>query len=119
MVYNRECAYCGSKYYACNNCVKKNSWKTICCCRECYQKLAKENEKMVQKIIGVNAMNTLMRIVLNSGIVVDIVGYDLEMGRFDAKDGTTYKFEDIKNFTISSDEMKEISDRLASKIGTQ
>lgn len=106
MVYNRECAYCGSKYYVCNNCVKKGSWKTICCSRECFQRLA--DSKVSQKVIENISMNTLMKVTLKNDIIVDIIGYDFELGRFDAKDGTTYSIDDIKYVRISTEELKEL-----------
>lgn len=120
MKYNRECAYCGNKYYVCNNCTEKGSWKTVCCSRECFRKLCISNKDIIAKKFGDNKfMNTIMRITLNNNIIVDIVGYDLELGKFDSKDGTTYEFNDIKSFIIPSDEMQDISKRLSDKLETK
>lgn len=33
---NHECRNCFKKYYVCNDCERKNSWKTVCCSVECY-----------------------------------------------------------------------------------
>ena len=44
--------------------------------------------------------------------IVDIIGYDLELGKFDCSDNTTKTFDYFEKFIISKDELKNISLRL-------
>lgn len=34
---NHVCAVCGRQYYACRNCDKRNTWKSVCDTTRCYQ----------------------------------------------------------------------------------
>lgn len=55
-------------------------------------------------------MKTLLRGKLaGTDIFVDIVGYDLELGKFDCHDGVTRVPDDFRYFVISSEEMKNIN----------
>lgn len=51
---NHECRNCGKKYYACNDCERINSWKTICCSVECYdaytEKVIRSRMKKAPKV---------------------------------------------------------------------
>ena len=42
-------------------------------------------------------------------IFVDIIGYDLELGKFDCHDGVTRTPDDFRYFVIPCDEMKTIN----------
>lgn len=55
-------------------------------------------------------MKTLLRGKLaNSDIFVDIIGYDLELGKFDCHDGVTRIPDDFRYFVVPCNEMKEIN----------
>lgn len=55
-------------------------------------------------------MKTLLRGKLaGTDIFVDIVGYDLELGKFDCHDGVTRTPDDFRYFVIPCDEMKNIN----------
>ena len=41
--------------------------------------------------------------------IVDIVGYDLELGKFDCHDGVTRTPDDFRYFIIPTNEMKNIN----------
>lgn len=114
MQYNRECSYCNSKYYVCRKCIDINSWKNLCCSRECYRKLIEDGATFAPKIIKneVDNMPTILRAGLVNGKTIDITGYDLELGRFDCSDGTTKQFDSFEYFIISKEEMKVISERI-------
>lgn len=117
MLYNRECSYCGEKYYVCKKCIGINSWKNICCSRECFRKLIEEDKEMIPSIINeVSNMKTVLRAGLNNNKTIDIIGYDLELGKFDCSDGSTKTFEDIKYFIVPKEEMEDVSKRLLKAI---
>ena len=40
--FNHECRNCHKQYFACNDCEKIHSWKTICCSIECYDQYAEK-----------------------------------------------------------------------------
>ena len=114
MKYNRICVNCGDKYYVCNQCTSINSWKNICCSRECYkQAMSSDNIYFPQKINEGGENMTLIRGGLISGRTVDIHGYDLELGRFDCSDGVTRQFNDFEYFILPKSEMKEIADKIS------
>lgn len=55
-------------------------------------------------------MKTLLRGKLaGTDIFVDIVGYDLELGKFDCHDGVTRTPDDFRYFVIPCNEMKAIN----------
>lgn len=55
-------------------------------------------------------MKTLLRGKLaGTDIFVDIIGYDLELGKFDCHDGVTRTPDDFRYFVIPCDEMKTIN----------
>ena len=118
---NRKCNFCGKEYYVCRTCERQNSWKNICCSRQCYRKLLAQNisiSLMPQKMnLGVKDMN--IRAGLTNGKTITIHGYDLELGKFDCVDGVTRSFEDFAYFIIPSEEFQAIGKRLDDKIETQ
>ena len=118
---NRKCNFCGKEYYVCRTCERQNSWKNICCSRQCYRKLLAQNTSislMPQKMnLGVKDMN--IRAGLTNGNTITIHGYDLELGKFDCVDGVTRSFEDFAYFIIPSEEFQAIGKRLNDKIETQ
>lgn len=118
MVFNRICRKCGRNYYACSNCIAINSWKNICCSRECYRKYVASDGALIPKEIKVvnNMSAILLRAVLKNEKTISITGYDLELGKFDCTDGYTRVFEDFDCFIIPTNEMKEISSRLFEKV---
>ena len=109
--YNRRCAYCGNLYYACRSCIGIHSWNNVYCSINCYLEDNKTKFKnKLPKII--NDGGDDMKIVLRGGLrttgkTIDIVGYNLEVGKFDCTDGKTYKLEDFSYFIVPADEMKE------------
>lgn len=116
MTYNRICNNCGTKYYACSNCIKKNSWKNFCCSRECYRAMiAKREENSPIELEGGNGM-TVLRAGLTSGLTISITGYDLELGKFDCTDGKTRTIDEFDYFIVPVDEMKNLSERLYDKV---
>ena len=118
MIYNRICVNCGNKYYVCNQCTNINSWKNLCCSRECFKEvMRKDSTYFPNKIneIGGNFM-VLIRGGLISGKTVDIKGYDIELGKFDCSDGITRQFDDFEYFIVPKNEMKEISERISKLI---
>ena len=105
---------CGDKYYVCNQCTNINSWKNICCSRECYkQAMSSGNIYFPHKINEGGESVALIRGGLISGRTVDIIGYDLEMGKFDCSDNITRQYSDFDYFILPKDEMKEISEKIA------
>ena len=55
-------------------------------------------------------MKTLLRGKLaGTEIFVDIIGYDLELGKFDCHDGVTRTPDDFRYFVIPCNEMKNIN----------
>lgn len=117
MKYNRTCNYCGDKYYVCNYCTEINSWKNICCSRECYRKMvaeAKENQVIKPKKIDLGTSPAII-VHLFNGTEKEVVGYDLDLGRFDLEGNLTVSYDDIKFFKISKDEFLEIFDYVKSK----
>ena len=117
---NRKCNFCGKNYYVCRTCERQNSWKNICCSRQCYRKLLAQNcsiSLVPQKMnLGVKNMN--IRAGFTNGTTITINGYDLELGKFDCTDGQTHTFEDFSYFIIPSEELQAISKRLNDKIET-
>lgn len=108
---NRVCNYCGQEYYCCKSCISINSWKNICCSVQCFRSMIQEGIiKSPQEINNEKGEN--MSILLRAGLVnkdtIDIVGYDLELGKFDCSDGKTRVYDDFSYFIVPKEEMKEI-----------
>lgn len=57
---------------------------------------------------------TLLRAGLTNGKTIDIVGYDIMLGKFDCSDNTTKVFDDFEYFIMPKDELKEIGEKLNS-----
>ena len=70
------------------------------------------NTKTVPEIIT-QTLQEEMKVIFTIKTVNEdkksIIGYDLELGRFDCEDKTTLMFKDIKEFNISSEEMENIA----------
>lgn len=113
MKYNRICINCGDKYYVCNQCTKMNTWKNVCCSRECYKEAVNSGNPCIPHEIeeGGGTM-ALIRGGLISGRTVDITGYDLELGKFDCSDGITRQYNDFEYFILPKSEMRSISNKI-------
>ena len=108
--YNRKCFYCGKEYYCCSSCVGIHSWKNTHCSIECYLKSQEENKDAKAIIIEEGGKKmVVLRAGLANGKTIDIVGYDLELGKFDCSDGMTRVFDDFSYFIVPRDEMKEFA----------
>lgn len=53
-------------------------------------------------------MSVLLRAGLKNKDTINIVGYDLELGKFDCSDGKTRVYEDFSYFIIPKNELEEI-----------
>lgn len=118
MLKNRKCNYCGREYYCCKSCISINSWKNVCCSIDCYRHMIQNgNINMPQEIKNKEGevMKTLLRAALNNKDTADIIGYDLELGKFDCSDGKTRTFDDFLYFIVPTEEMKEIVDFFVQK----
>lgn len=118
MTYNRKCVTCGTEYYACGACVGKNSWKNLCCSRECYRKYIEGGKEEKPNIIEfANEARkdglVLLRGGLESGSMMDIYGYDLALGRFDCADGQTRGLDSFKFFIWPREEMKDVGEYIS------
>ena len=107
--YNRKCNFCGNTYYVCLSCISKKSWKNVCCSPECFIKLFENKDMDIepQKINEGEIKNMIG--VLHDKTKIEIIGYDLILGRFDDLNRVTRTFEDFDKFELSSEELKEIS----------
>lgn len=114
MKYNRVCMYCGNKYYVCNHCVEINSWKNSCCSRDCYRQLIMGNKLIKDNKIEDGSAN--MKVVFPDRSIRNVVGYDLQLGRFDLEGGLTITVEDADHFIIDKDEMADIIDFIKENI---
>lgn len=117
-VINRKCNYCGNEYYICRSCIKiGNAWKNVCCSRECFMELMKEQD-IVQPIKIDSKESTmkkvLLRAELKSGKTTDIVGYDVDLGKFDCSNDKTITYNDVKTFYVPSEELKEMISKIKS-----
>lgn len=117
---NRKCNFCGKEYYVCRTCERQNSWKNICCSRQCYRKLLAQNTSisLVPQKMNLEVKNMNIRAGLINGKTITISGYDLELGKFDCLDGATRSFEDFAYFIIPSEEFQSIGKKLNDKIET-
>lgn len=69
-----------------------------------------ENGSFQAIIVEGEKMKTLLRGKLaGTDTFVDIIGYDLELGKFDCHDGVTRTPDDFRYFVIPCDEMKNIN----------
>lgn len=59
-------------------------------------------------IIDDETVQVLMRGKLLDDRIVDIIGYNIELGKYDCYDGITRTNKDFKTFYISRNEMSEI-----------
>lgn len=111
---NRECNYCGQKYYVCLACQRRGSWKTVCCSRKCWRLLMAQKDTKVEEVVPnvISEGETNVTGKLKNRKKVSIVGYDLQLGRFDCDDGETRVTDDFKEFTLSNEEMHDIIDKL-------
>lgn len=50
----------------------------------------------------------LFKVELFNGLTYDIIGYDVDLGRFDCDGGKTLTYNDIKLFYLTSDIVKDI-----------
>lgn len=110
---NRKCAYCGEEYYCCKSCISNKSWKNICCSVKCFRKLSEKKDFIdpIKKEIADIDSSCLYGYTKDKKII-DITGYDLELGKFDCADNITRPFDEFEKFIISKDELKNISIRL-------
>lgn len=108
--YNRRCFYCGEEYYCCSSCVSINSWKNTHCSIDCFLKSQEENniENLEPIVInkGGSKMGVLKAALKKNGRTIDIVGYDLDLGKFDCSDGSTKTLEEFDYFIVSASEME-------------
>lgn len=110
---NRKCAYCGEEYYCCKSCISNKSWKNICCSVKCFRKLSERKdfiEPIKKEIIDMDS--SCLYGYTKDKKIIDIIGYDLELGKFDCADNITRTFDEFEKFIISKDELKNISIRL-------
>lgn len=110
---NRKCAYCGEEYYCCKSCISNKSWKNICCSVKCFRKLSEKKdfiEPIKKEIIDIDS--SCLYGYTKDKKIIDITGYDLELGKFDCADNITRPFDEFEKFIISKDEFKNISIRL-------
>ena len=110
---NRKCAYCGEEYYCCKSCISNKSWKNICCSVKCFRKLSEKKdfiEPIKKEIIDMDS--SCLYGYTKDKKIIDIIGYDLELGKFDCADNITRTFDEFEKFIISKDELKNISIRL-------
>ena len=108
--YNRKCFYCGKEYYCCRSCISINSWKNTHCSIECFlnSQRTENNTKIAPIVInkgGIN-MGQIKAALKKNGRTIDIVGYDLDLGKFDCSDNNTRVLEDFEYFIISASEME-------------
>lgn len=113
MLLNRKCNYCGSEYYICRSCIKAgNAWKNVCCSKECFMNMIKEGlipqeiPKATKEVTELKKI--LLRGELKNGITEDIVGYDIDLLKFDCTDGNTYNLSDFKFIYVPSAEFEDI-----------
>ena len=110
---NRKCAYCGEEYYCCKSCISNKSWKNICCSIKCFRKLSEKKdfiEPIKKEIVDIDS--SCLYGYTKDKKIIDITGYDLELGKFDCADNITRTFDEFEKFIISKDELKNISIRL-------
>lgn len=110
---NRKCAYCGEEYYCCKSCISNKSWKNICCSVKCFRKLSEKKdfiEPIKKEIVDMDSF--CLYGYTKDKKIIDITGYDLELGKFDCADNITRTFDEFEKFIISKDELKNISIRL-------
>ena len=112
---NRKCLHCGTPYYACSACIDIRSWKNICCSVECYRAfMGKSWNGYIEDVFAEPIEQDMgeitdMYIVLNNQEKLEVVGYDIPLGRIDAIDGKTYTKNDIDHLQISLEELQEVA----------
>lgn len=82
---------------------------------DCYKKLIIEAPQLIKQYIDIEKRET-MAVILRAGLIgghtIDIVGYDLELGKFDCSDGYTRTFKDFEYFILPTKELQSIGQRL-------
>lgn len=77
-------------------------------------KLIGESPENVRPI-QINGGDTMQRVVLRgqlkSGFTVDVIGYDIDLGKFDTFDNKTYVLDDFSFFYITPKELKEVAEK--------
>lgn len=106
---NRKCNNCGKEYYVCYSCQKINSWKNVCCSRQCFREyIKKQNEKIVPQKIEKGKVDYMYGKLKETKKRVKIIGYDIELNKYDGADGKTYCLDDFIEVIISIEEFKKI-----------
>ena len=108
---NRTCAYCGKPYYVCLSCISKHSYHNSFCSNDCYKRSLMTDGDFSPIVIDDTSTDVLMRGRLHDFGYVDIIGYSLELGKFDCSDGITRELDDFDLVQISRNEMKEICEK--------
>ena len=67
----------------------------------------KSSVRYIPNKINVGEIKTMIG-TLHNGEKINIVGYDLNLGRFDDTNGITRLTKDFERFELSSDELEEI-----------
>lgn len=107
---NRKCNNCGKEYYVCYSCEKVNSWKNVCCSRQCYRQYIKNTEKIEPQITKIGEVYNMFGYLKNGG-KIKIIGYDLELNRYDGENKETYSLEDFTKIDISIEEFQKIIEK--------
>ena len=67
-----------------------------------------EQPKKINDVEKGENMSVLLRAGLNNKDTINIVGYDLELGKFDCSDSKTRTYDDFSYFIVPKNELKEI-----------
>lgn len=128
---NRKCNYCGSPYYVCKACVGNQSWKNVACTPECFKKLFSTNNNDIaedstnSKVTKLNKVAPIvdviggveeLTIIKENGNRYPVVGYDIDLMKFDVASGETFGEEDIAQIELSCEELADIKNSIKSKI---
>ena len=120
---NRRCRVCGREYYVCCACVSIHSWKHLACSPECYRKLMTDTIEKVEPTIipqtEEEEQRVLLKVKTKNKKIRNIIGYDIELGKFDCDDKTTLVYDDIDEFVIPAEEMRKISEMFSDCINNR
>ncbi len=120
---NRRCRVCGREYYVCCACVSIHSWKHLACSPECYRKLMTNTTEKVEPTIipqtEEEEQRVLLKVKTKNKKIRNIIGYDIELGKFDCDDKTTLVYDDIDEFVIPAEEMRKISEMFSDCINNR
>lgn len=122
MLLNRKCNYCGNEYYICRACIRThNVWKNVCCSRECFTALQDLNgiKPIMINQEEIMKKKVILRGELKNRKTIGIVGYDLDLGRFDGEDGKTYSYDDFYFLYMRMNELKDIVDTIKKQTETR